>query len=258
MKKCYIHIGNFKTGSTSLQSFLFLNNQLFFKNKLQTIYEKNYFSNTINNQKLYKFFDLKKFKKIKLYFSKVKKNNNLILSSEYFSCFSYNLEKISYLKNIIEKLGYRPIVLFFYRSDLSYFYSLYSQKLTLRKNIAVDSVFEFINKIKKFGYYFNKKNNFYFLSQNYYINNKIIVKNWKKIFKKDFFYFKFEKKKSNKIFYDFLKILKTKKSINFKIPNNENIAKKIKLWNFKRVFYKLYLTCMQLKIFGRNGLKVNI
>ena len=70
MKSLYLHIGNFKTGSTSLQSFFYLNRRLLKKNNIETIYEKNYFKNTIHNQKLYKLFDEKKFEKIKKYFQK--------------------------------------------------------------------------------------------------------------------------------------------------------------------------------------------
>ena len=44
MKKCYIHIGNFKTGSTSIQSFLFLNKKLFEEKNFKLIYEKKIFS----------------------------------------------------------------------------------------------------------------------------------------------------------------------------------------------------------------------
>ena len=146
MKKCYIHIGNFKTGSTSIQSFLFLNKKLFEEKNFKLIYEKNFFKNTIHNQILFKYFDKKSFKKIKNYFKGVAKNSNLILSSEFFSCFSYDLEKIKYLKNALTKLGFKPIVIFYYRSDSSYLYSLYAQQMTQRHNIKVDSVFEFKKK----------------------------------------------------------------------------------------------------------------
>ena len=67
MKKCYIHIGNFKTGSTSIQSFLFLNKKLFEEKNFKLIYEKNFFKNTIPNQILFKYFD-----------KKVLKNKNIL------------------------------------------------------------------------------------------------------------------------------------------------------------------------------------
>ena len=48
MKSLYLHIGNFKTGSTSLQSFFYLNRRLLKKNNIETIIEKNYFKNTFH------------------------------------------------------------------------------------------------------------------------------------------------------------------------------------------------------------------
>ena len=81
MKSLYLHIGNFKTGSTSLQSFFYLNGKLLKKNNIETIYEKNYFKNTIHNQKLYKLFDEKKFKKIKKYFLKINKKSHVLIIS---------------------------------------------------------------------------------------------------------------------------------------------------------------------------------
>ena len=74
MKSLYLHIGNFKTGSTSLQSFFYLNRRLLKKNNIETIYEKNYFKKTIHNQKLYKLFDEKKLKKLKSIFQRLIKN----------------------------------------------------------------------------------------------------------------------------------------------------------------------------------------
>ena len=88
MKKCFLHIGNFKTGSTSLQSFLFLNKEKLKGENFRVIKENNFFKNTIHNQKLFKYFDTKDFKKIKNYFPEKKDKANLILSSEFFSCLS--------------------------------------------------------------------------------------------------------------------------------------------------------------------------
>ena len=258
MKSLYLHIGNFKTGSTSLQSFFYLNRKLLKKNNIETIYEKNYFKNTIHNQKLYKLFDEKKFEKIKKYFSKINRKSHILISSEFFSCFSYDLKKIQYLKEIILKLGYKPKVIFYYRSDKSYLYSLYVQQLTQRKSISIDNVFQFKSKVAKHHYYFNKKNKYYFMSQNYNLNNKRIVTNWRKIFKNNFTFFKFKKDEEYQIFDDFLKTLKIKKDDNLKFPNKKNISRKIKFWNFKRIFYLYYLNFMQSKIFSDDELDLEI
>ena len=53
MKKIFIHIGNFKTASTSLQRFIFLNQNLFKENNIQVLVEKN-FGITTNNMALFK------------------------------------------------------------------------------------------------------------------------------------------------------------------------------------------------------------
>ena len=94
------------------------------------------------------------------------------------------------------------------------------------------------------------------MSQNYNLNNKRIVINWKKIFKKNFIFFKFKKNEEYQIFYDFLKTLKIKKNDDFKFPNKKNISRKIKFWNFKRIFYFYYLNFMQSKIFKNDELDI--
>ena len=253
MKKCFLHIGNFKTGSTSLQSFLFLNKEKLKGENFRVIKENNFFKNTIHNQKLFKYFDTKDYKKIKNYFPEKKDKANLILSSEFFSCLSYDLEKISFLKKTILQLGFQPIIIFYFRSDYSYLYSLYAQQLTQRHNIKIDSVFEFKKKVENFGYYFNKKNKNYYLSQNYYLDNRKIINNWKKIFKKDFIYIKFDKKLEKKIFVDFSDILKINEQ-KLQFPDKKNVSRTIKIWNFKRIFYFLYLNFFQKKIFSSNKL----
>ncbi len=256
MRRCFIHIGNFKTGSTSLQSFLYLNRTALKRIKFELINERNYFKNTIHNQYLYKYFEKKNFKKIKNYFSKVKTKTDLIISSEFFSCFSYDTEKIQYLKKTISKLGFRPIIIFYYRSDKSYLYSLYAQQMTQRKKIDLDNVFEFKNKIEKHHYYVNKKNKYYFMSQKYNLNNKKIIKNCIKVFKKDFFYIYFNKDNNEKLFLDFLKILGIKNVFDFEFPTKKNITRRIKFWNFKRIFYYMYLNYYQDKIFKKDELKI--
>ena len=175
------------------------------------------------------------------------------MSSEFFSCLSYDQGKILFIKKTILQLGFQPIIIFYFRSDDSYLYSLYAQQLTQRHNIKIDSVFEFKKKIEKFGYYFNKKNKNYYMSQNYYLDNKKIIYNWKKIFKKDFIYIKFDKKSENKIFTDFSDVLKLNKQ-ELKFPNKKNVSRSIKIWNLKRIFYFLYLNFFQKKIFSSNQL----
>ena len=61
------------------------------------------------------------------------------------------------------------------------------------------------------------------MNQNYNLNNLRIVKNWRKVFKKDFYALKFDKKNNDKIFYDFLKIIKINSLSKFSLPIKKNI-----------------------------------
>tara|TARA_Y100000992_G_scaffold296276_1_gene258286 strand:- start:404 stop:1177 length:774 start_codon:yes stop_codon:yes gene_type:complete len=256
MKKIYIHIGNFKTASTSLQRFIYMNKNLFNKNNIEVLLERNFVKQSTNNMKLFKYFEQMNKVKIKKYFSKSLNYKNLLITSEYFSTFSNDIEKLAFLKNTFNNLGLKPIIIFYYRYDADYLYSFYAELLTHRKIIEIDSIFDFINKIKKWGYYFNIKNKKYFLSQKYFFNNRLISKNWRKIFKHNFHTIEFSKKRGNKVFYDFLKILKITNEINFKIPSKSNKTRKIKFWHLKRFFYFIYLKKLQKKLFKSKDLKI--
>ena len=246
LKNIYIHIGNFKTGSTSLQRFLYLNRNNLKSHNLQMIYEKkNFFKGTINNMKLFQYFDKFQEQKIIKYLKLNNKNKkNYILTSEYFSCFADNSDKINFLHKTFLKLGFNPIIIFYRRNDISYLYSFYAELLKHRKTIEIDNVFNFVKKIKNYGHYKNIKNNNYYLSQKYFLNNRIIIKNFKKIFKKKFFVIEY-KNTNNQIFKDFLKIIKYRNSNVLIFPKKLNKSRKIKFWNLKRIFYFLFLSFAQ-------------
>ena len=74
------------------------------------------------------------------------------------------------------------------------------------------------------------------MSQNYNLNNKRIVINWKKIFKKNFIFFKFKKNEEYQIFYDFLKTIKIKKNDDFKFPNKKIFLEKLNFGILKEYF----------------------
>ena len=76
MKKCFIHIGNFKTGSTSLQRFLYINRKTLSLYNINPVYYKNWFGETINHQNLYKNFYEENLKEIEVFFSRI--NNKLL------------------------------------------------------------------------------------------------------------------------------------------------------------------------------------
>ena len=86
MKKIYIHIGNFKTASTSIQNFIFLNRNLLNKNKIQVLIEK-HFNVTTNNMLLFKYINQKNKKKIKSYFSNIEKIKTYCLRVNIFLLF---------------------------------------------------------------------------------------------------------------------------------------------------------------------------
>ena len=77
-KNIYIHIGNFKTGSTSLQRFLYLNRNKLKTHNFQMIYEKNFFRGTINNLRLFQYFDKFQEQKIIKYLKLNNKKNKII------------------------------------------------------------------------------------------------------------------------------------------------------------------------------------
>lgn len=249
MKKAFIHIGNFKTGSTSLQNFIYLNQNLLKKYNIEVLLEK-INKVTTNNISLFRYIDNSNNAKIIRYFSKVTKSKNLLITSEYFSSLSYDLNKLIFLKKIMKQLGFNPIIIYYYRDDSNYLYSFYSELLKHRKLFKVDNVFKFIKKIKDNGYYcIDPKNKT--LSHKYYFDNLKIKRNWKKIFGKNFYIAKFSKNKKEKIFNDFLKILDLEKKVNFKIPIEFNKTRKLKFWNLKRLFYLIYLKVEQKRLFNK-------
>ena len=234
MKRIYIHIGNFKTGSKSLQKFLFLNKELLKRKNIGTIYEKNFFKYHINNLLLFKYFEKLDEKKISEYLKK-NKLKNLIISSEYFSCLSADEKKIKFIKKTVNRLGYQPKIIFFYRDGAAYIYSFYNEILK-QKNLfkKPENIFNFLSKLKRYGYYFYNKNVYYHLSHNYYFKNDVIKKNWKRVFKKDFISIKFDKIENDKFLNEFIDILGLR-GIDFEIPEPQNKSK-IKFWHIKRIF----------------------
>ncbi len=196
MYNFYIHIGNFKTGSTSLQSFLYLNRKIFLKKNIEILYEKKSFiKDAPQNEKMFKYINNLNEIKIKNFLTKLNKKKNYIMSSEYFSTLTGDTNKLKFLKDIIIKSGFKPIIIFYYRNDKTYLYSFYRELLKHKKIIRIDTVFNFLKKIEKYGYYRNIKNNYYFFSQNYYFDNQRIFYEWTKIFKKNFYKFEYDKKK---------------------------------------------------------------
>ena len=252
MKKCFIHIGNFKTGSTSLQRFLYINRKTLNLHNINPIYNKNWFGETINHQDLYKNFYEKNLKEIEAFFSKINNNEDIILSSEYFSSFSNDHNKIKFLKETIEKFGYKVIVIFYYRKDSDSFYSLYSEMLKQRSWTKIENVFKFKDKVFKYGHYsINKKSINWYVNSKYFLDYKMVCEAWEKFFKSDFYSLECKLGVENGIFEDFLKILGIKNISKFKIPSKKNVTPKIKFWKLKRIFIYFYLRFYSNKFFNK-------
>ena len=247
MKKCYLHIGNFKTGSTSFQKFLFQNRKKFEDKKFEVIYDKSiYFKKTINNLRIFKLFSDKKFNILKKILTKRK---DLILSSEYFSSLSFEVEKIKLLQNFFKKLNYKLIIIYFYRDDNEFLYSLYSEILKHRKRIKIENIFDYLKFVKEKGYFQIVNTDKVLGGILMPVNNKIVIKNWKKVLGKNFNYFKFDKlNKNNKSILQFLKLIKLNKK-DFDVRNiNLNKSRSIKFWHIKRKFYYNFLKSESKKI----------
>ncbi len=251
MKKCYLHIGNFKTGSTSLQKFFFINKDLLSSHNIEPIYEENFFGKAINHEKLYKQFDTNNLNELNHFFSNINTEKNIILSSEYFSCFSKDIKKIKFLKETIEKFGFELIVIFYYRKDIDYLYSLYSEMLKHRKWTKIDNVFDFKKKVFNYGYYYlEKKSINWYLNTYYFVNYKLVEEVWKSVFKNKFYSIEYNPDDNLKIFKDFINIIGTKDISNYKIPEKVNVRGKISPWKLKRIFNFIYLKFNTKKYFN--------
>ncbi|MAV56397.1 MAG: hypothetical protein CMI79_02550 [Candidatus Pelagibacter sp.] len=242
MKKCFLHIGNFKTGSTSIQKFLYINSNKLGLHSIHPVYYENWFGETINHYNLYKNFYEEDLKEIKEFFSKIDNDKNIILSSEYFSSFSNDLNKIKFLKETIEGFGYKLIIIFYYRKDSDSLYSLYSEILKQRHTTEIENVFKFKKKVFKYGYYFvDKKSKNWYVNSKYFLDYKAVCEIWKKFFKDDFHSIECKFENNNTIFNDLLKILGIGNPLEFKIPSKKNVTTKIKFWKLKRIFFYFYL-----------------
>tara|TARA_Y100001970_G_scaffold177546_1_gene216360 strand:+ start:3087 stop:3851 length:765 start_codon:yes stop_codon:yes gene_type:complete len=252
MKKCFLHIGNFKTGSTSLQKFLYINSKEFDQHNILPIYYKNWFGETINHYNLYKDFNEGNLKEIEDFFSKITANKDIILSSEYFSSFSNQDRKIEFLKETIEKFGYKLIIIFYYRKDSDSLYSLYSEMLKQKRSAEIENVFKFKEKVFKNGSYFieNKSKNWY-LNSNYFIDYKMVCEKWKNHFKNNFHSIECNFESDKAIFADFLKVIGIENLSKFDIPSKKNVTTKIKFWKFKRIFIYFYLKYYSKKFFKK-------
>lgn len=224
---CYLHIGTEKTGTTSIQNFLFYNknalskNGVYISDKFGTITNyliPTFFKSSIDslewnlgisnkNEKEKYFIDFKQIFSEEV--SKAKKTHDkFIITSEHLHS-RLNLKKdIKSLYNFLNLFFKNVFVICYFREQLSASISSYSTAL---KSKQVYSINEFLNDI-----FFGKKK--------YFFNYIRIADNWSNIFDKKNCIFKIYDKKNfykNDIRKDFLKIIDKRliyKSLNWK-PN---------------------------------------
>ncbi|EPD8390258.1 hypothetical protein ACSD83_001359 [Campylobacter coli] len=212
----YVHIGNWKTGSTTIQNFLTLNYDglinlgFLYPKTLRSRINHNILRDIPKNPELFK-----------QYYSTLKheiKNsncNNVIFSQESFIDLTKNIDLIYNLKNILMSVGFDKIYIILYvRDTYSFLNSLCSQEVrarhldtarnTLAKDFRMRFLFDYRMVIDYYSQVFNKEN--------------LIVK----LFDKNEFY-------QEDLLKDFLNIFNIKMQDSFVKPNKEIKNKSLNL-----------------------------
>tara|TARA_B100000945_G_C20377569_1_gene595417 strand:+ start:169 stop:906 length:738 start_codon:yes stop_codon:yes gene_type:complete len=220
-----------KTGSTSLQHFLKINEIFLYENNIfipkscrvwkdeiinhhnlaEGLIDSNLFSKDNNS-----FEDLlKEIKEI---------DKNILLSSEDFSKLVSFPEKLLYLESELNNLNFKIKYIVFTRYNSSYLRSLFFQLKTV-KLINYFDIFNFVIQMNK--------NGFYKLSSGVkcYLDSDLFLNDWKKISKEKITSINYDNS-TNNIFEEFITIILPGKSIN-EFQNNN-----IYLNKFKKNFFQ--------------------
>ncbi|WP_261797980.1 hypothetical protein [Campylobacter volucris] len=197
---CYLHIGTMKTGTTSIQKFLYLNRNLL---KTQNYYypisikhhrrdDHNFFAH-----KIYDFLcKNEKIENICYFFSVLKKEiiesnvKNIIISSENIQWLFFDKEKILHLRKILEYLGFVEIFIIVYlRESADLFISMCSELIKGGENYdycylnpnklhSHYMVYDFKTSLSLWENIFNKKNLIIRLFDNTEFYNKNLLKDF--------------------------------------------------------------------------------
>ena len=187
MRKVIFHIGNHKTGTSTLQKFLFKNRKILEKYNflypntgiIFGDYGHHNLAFELANFSQYdrKYGNYKKFTKI----IKKNKNKNILVSSENFERLEFNKKFEKFIKEI-KKLRLKIIVIFFHRSGESLYQSMIAELVKsgfhfenkdhplIIKSIKENKYFEY----DKHKYWFSKKKEIEMVQKNFNIKKNNI------------------------------------------------------------------------------------
>tara|TARA_Y100000816_G_scaffold95542_1_gene66339 strand:+ start:12532 stop:13446 length:915 start_codon:yes stop_codon:yes gene_type:complete len=235
-KKIFVHIGNHKTATTSVQYFLFKNRKyLLSKNLVYAVGGGiDYNNNNVSWEAINHFYFKKNRQNIKDLLSviKINKDKNILISSENLENLKYNSKFKNFIKQI--KKSHKIEIVWTIREQFAYLMSLLTT--LMNKGAFVSNFDHLVNQIKKGKFYFPP----YIFWFNYDSQYKRICKIYN-VQKKDIKLIIYSK--NTNIFKEFLKVLK----FNFKIKKNEITANKS---------HELFRNKLNIKNFTKNFLRI--
>lgn len=239
MRKIIFHIGNHKTGSSTLQKFLFKNKKLLEKSNIiypnicirYGDYGHHNLSFELASFKEFnsKYGNYKKF----LHLIKTNKKKNILISSENFERLMFN-KKFKDFINKIRGMRYKFVVIFFFREKISLYETMIAEIVKSGYIFKNSDHENNIENIKKNGFFEFDKHRFWF-SKRKEINQ--ILENFP-VSKKDIICINYKQGKTIKLFCN--KIFNKEEGMNF-LKKNLIFPKNINLRNgYYRTHYINY------------------
>ena len=249
-KKAYIHIGLHKTGSTSLQKFIKINEKILLENDIYIPKScRVWGEEIINHHNLAEeLIDSKLFSKennsFKDLLNEIKNvEKDILLSSEDFSKLVSFPDKLIYFINQLKQLNFEIKFIVYTRYSSNYLRSLFFQLKTV-KLIKYTKLFNFIYQMNKKGYY--ELNS----GVKCYVDSSLFLNDWGTISKEKISIINYDEKKE-KIFEEFISVIMP----NFSFEKMQN--KILHLNTFKKNFFQpvRLFAYLILNIFGHFVLK---
>ncbi len=235
MRKIIFHIGNHKTGSSTLQKFLYKNKKILNNNKIlypnECIRYGDYAHHNLAfelanfNQYNRKFGNYKKFLKI----VRENKKKDILISSENFEKLKFN-HKFSKFIHKIKRMNYNFIVIFFFRERISLYQTMIAELVKSGYIFKNSDHFKNIRMIKKNGYFEYDNHKFWFSKK----KEVIEILKYFPVSKKNIVCINYKKNKTVNLFLN--QILNNKKKINF-YKSNLIFPKNI---NLRNGYYKIH------------------